>query len=270
MAILFVAVKSISRKAGQSAVAAAAYRTGTRLTDERTGRVADFTRRSGVVACGMAGWQERSLRLWNEAEACERRKDAMVAREALVAIPHELAPSARLALTASFADYLHRRHGIAVEWAVHAPAPGGDCRAHHAHLLLTTRRAEEGHRLGPKARELDVASQSRVHIEAWRRRWAELCNEALRDAGCAERVDHRSYQRQAAEDGLPELLPQVKEGPRTPLGRPANWPPQARRINAARAALNAPVLALRREASHLGARLVDIAADQRRGEERTR
>lgn len=260
MAVMFLAVKSLSRRTGQSAVAAAAYRTGSRLTDERTGRVADYTRRAGVLASGMVGWRGDRAALWNAAEAAERRKDAMVAREVLLALPHELDPAARARLVAAYALWLHRRHGVAVEWAIHAPAAGGDARAHHAHLLLTTRRVEADGRLGAKTRELDEAPRSRHQVEAWRRRWADLANEALRQAGVAERLDHRSYRRQAEADGLPEVLPQVKEGPRASARRPMDWAARARRINATRAALNAPVRDLRRAATRAAAAVIDAAA----------
>lgn len=257
---MFLAVKSLSRRAGQSAVAAAAYRTASRLTDERTGRVADYTRRAGVLGSGIVGWRGDRAALWNAAEAAERRKDAMVAREVLLALPHELDPAQRARIVAAYALWLQRRHGVAVEWAIHAPAAGGDARAHHAHLLLTTRRVEADDRLGAKTRELDEAPRSRHQIEAWRRHWADLTNEALRQAGVAEQIDHRSHRRQAEADGLPEMLPQVKEGPRASARRPMDWPTRARRINAARAALNAPVRELRRALARSAAAVIDAAA----------
>jgi hypothetical protein len=76
----------------------------------------------------------------------------------------------------------------------------------------------------------------------------------------AEQIDHRSYRRQAEADGLPELLPQVKEGPRARARRPMDWPTRARRINAARAALNAPVRELRRALARSAAAVIDAAA----------
>src|SRR3546814_3521085 len=49
MAIYHLAVKSVSRSTGRSAVAAVAYRDGVALENEREGLVQDYTRRSGVV-----------------------------------------------------------------------------------------------------------------------------------------------------------------------------------------------------------------------------
>src|SRR3546814_8672489 len=48
MASFHLAVKAIGRSAGRSATAAAAYRAGVEITDERTGLVHDYTRKQGV------------------------------------------------------------------------------------------------------------------------------------------------------------------------------------------------------------------------------
>ncbi|WP_456303865.1 MobA/MobL family protein, partial [Acetobacter pasteurianus] len=45
LAIYHLSVKSISRSAGRSVVAAAAYRAGQELTDERQGLTHDYTRK---------------------------------------------------------------------------------------------------------------------------------------------------------------------------------------------------------------------------------
>src|SRR3546814_2024402 len=45
MASFHLAVKTIGRSAGRSATAAAAYRAGVEITDERTGLVHDYTRK---------------------------------------------------------------------------------------------------------------------------------------------------------------------------------------------------------------------------------
>jgi hypothetical protein len=49
MAIYHLHVKVIGRKAGASAVASAAYRSASRLRDERIDRVQDFSKKRGVV-----------------------------------------------------------------------------------------------------------------------------------------------------------------------------------------------------------------------------
>ena len=48
MAIYHFSVKNISRADGRSAVAAAAYRSGEKLIDERQGKEQDYTKKTGV------------------------------------------------------------------------------------------------------------------------------------------------------------------------------------------------------------------------------
>ena len=50
MALFYFNAKLLSRSAGHNAVAAAAYRSGSELVDERTGLVHDYTRKGGVVS----------------------------------------------------------------------------------------------------------------------------------------------------------------------------------------------------------------------------
>ncbi len=45
-------------------------------------------------------------------------------------------------------------------------------------------------------------------LEAWRKAWCELCNEAFEKKGLAERIDHRSYLRQGIDQ-----IPTEHEGP---------------------------------------------------------
>ncbi|MBD4086865.1 MobA/MobL family protein, partial [Xanthomonas citri pv. citri] len=47
MAIYHLSAQIISRKAGRSATAAAAYRSGSEIVDERTGEVHDYSRKQG-------------------------------------------------------------------------------------------------------------------------------------------------------------------------------------------------------------------------------
>src|SRR3546814_9830080 len=95
MAIYHLAVKSVSRSTGRSAVAAVAYRAGVALENERDGLVHDYTRRGGVedvfiVVPEGAEWAQDRSALWNAAEAAEKRKDAKVAREYELGLPAEL------------------------------------------------------------------------------------------------------------------------------------------------------------------------------------
>ena len=220
-AIYHCKVRSLSRAAGQSAVPASAYRRCAKMTDERTGQAADYTRKHGHLAGGLIGWDGDAAGLWNAAEAAERRKDAKVAREIVVALPAGLPPRDQVALVKGFAAGLRRRHGIAVQWDIHAPDRRGDQRNLHAHLLLTTRRVGAG-RLGEKTRELDTKLSSGQHLRAWRRDWEGLVNAALEQVGSTARVDCRSHAQRHQDEGRtgPAPEPMAHLGPaRTALER---------------------------------------------------
>lgn len=204
MAIYHLSVKAISRSAGRSSTAAAAYRAGVEITDARTGEVHDYTRKRGVVSAdlvlpeGAPEWAADRAALWNTAEKAERRKDACVAREYEVALPAELSAEGRRQLALDFAKEMADREGCAVDVAIHEPGREGDNRNHHAHILRTTRKVgPEG--LTDKLDTEKAGRSRRDDLEGVRARWAELCNERLRDAGIEATVDHRSLKAQGID-----------------------------------------------------------------------
>ena len=216
MANIHLDIKSIKRSAGQRATAAAAYRAGERIRDERTGKLHNFSRRTDVThteiflpaQLGEAPmqWARDRARLWNTAESAEKRRDARVAREFQVALPSELSPPQRLALARGFAQEMADRYGIGVDLAIHDPKAGGDPRNFHAHLLATTREITPWG-LGDKA-GLDMHAVQRAkqglsdHSEEYtavRERWAAHMNEAFREANIDERVDHRTLAAQGID-----------------------------------------------------------------------
>src|SRR3546814_16778068 len=87
MASFHLAVKAIGRSAGRSATAAAAYRAGVEITDERTGLVHDYNRKQGVehrelmLPTDTPEWADAPGRVWTAAELEEKRQNATVARE---------------------------------------------------------------------------------------------------------------------------------------------------------------------------------------------
>ncbi len=216
MAIYHMGIKSVSRGAGRSSVAAAAYRAGERLRDERTGVLHNYSNRTDVshkeivlpstLRAEDAAWALDRASLWNTAERAERPRNARVAREYQVALPAELDAEGRLQLARTFASELAQRHNVVVDLAVHAPRPEGDPRNHHAHLLVTSRQVSASG-LGAKA-GLDMDSSERqrlglpvgiAEIKAIRERWATLSNQALAAAGLDVRVDHRSLRAQGID-----------------------------------------------------------------------
>ena len=129
MAIQFARARYISRRSGGSAVRSAAYNARDAITAERTGEVFYFRHRDApehheVLLPEGAAEQFRIRRvLWNAAEAAEKRKDAQVAREIVLALPADAAITAedRIDLARSFAEQHFVGKGLAVQLDVHAP-----------------------------------------------------------------------------------------------------------------------------------------------------
>jgi len=208
------ASQHISRAAGQSAVAAAAYRAGEKLPDARTGEQKDYSRRDGVVAAeivmpdrGGPDWTRAQL--WNQAEAAERRKDARIARKVELALPAQMNAPQRRALAHAWAKEIANRYSVAVDYAIHLPDKEGDQRNHHVHMMLTTRKISAAG-LGKKAAlELSNTDQKKLGlpvgneaIYGLRVTLSEVLNREAEKQGLDLHADPRSY----AERGI-DLTP---------------------------------------------------------------
>ncbi|CUX05031.1 Conjugal transfer protein traA [Agrobacterium fabacearum S56] len=216
MAIYHLSTKPVSRSSGRSAVASAAYRCAVLLVNHRDGLVHDFTRKEGVehkeivLPDGLsANWALDRSALWNAAEFAEKRKDARVAREFEIALPHELSTEGRLKAARAFAQDLANRYGAAVDFAIHSPSEHGDIRNYHAHVLMTTREVGKAG-LGEKtvlehknARLLaNGMATTDMQLRDIRQLWEGIANRQLQREGLDVRIDHRSH----IERGL-ELSP---------------------------------------------------------------
>lgn len=209
MAIYRMSAKVVSRSRGQSAVACAAYRAGQRLDDARTGQVHNYTRRRDILHAEIIApdnapdWMRDRAQLWNAVEKAEKRKDAQLAREIQLALPHELTHAQRVELARSFVLEEFVKKGMVADLALHAPDRQGDDRNHHAHVMLTMRELT-GDGFGKKAREWNDKDQ----LQGWREHWAEHVNRGLETYGHEMRIDHRSY----TDQGI-EKEPEPKVGP---------------------------------------------------------
>lgn len=217
MATYDCSVQTISRSTGRTATRSAAYRHGLEVECDRTGLRHDYTRRSGVASSHVVGWSGDVPSLWNAAEAAEKRKDSTVAREVMVALPHELSAEQREALTLRMAEALRERFGVAVSAAIHLPGRHGDQRNHHAHLMCSTRIVDEAGVFGAKTRQLDNPNTSRAEVHWIRQTWQTLANRALEQAGLDARIDGRSLRARALAG---ELTPE-EAIPRQHLGHAA-------------------------------------------------
>lgn len=220
--------RPVSRGMGHAATAAAAYRAGLRIEDERTGEVYDYTRKSGiehaelVTPAGVDRWSDRA-NFWNDVERANRRADSIVAREIQVNIPHELPPDARRELVRKFAQSIADKYQVVVDTAIHKPhgrvknleRPAADDhvkadpRNVHAHLLISANHVSNAG-VGKKCRDLDPIAQQRARTEndaePLRKEWCDRCNEYLgRHYGSLGRpdefapLDHRSYKRRGLD-----------------------------------------------------------------------
>jgi Ti-type conjugative transfer relaxase TraA len=197
MAIYHLHVKVIGRKSGSSAVASAAYRSGSRLRDERLDRSHDFSAKRGVVHSEVmlpenapAAWRDRE-RLWNDVEAFDIRKDAQLAREVEFALPREMTKTQGIELARDFVRGEFVDRGMIADLNVHWDMAEDGMPKPHAHVMLTMRAVDENG-FGRKVRDWNRTEM----VARWRERWAELANERLAELDVDARIDHRSLEAQ--------------------------------------------------------------------------
>ena len=224
-------------------IAAAAYRAGERLVDDSRDepRVHDYAKKRGVahaevmVPAGSAAWLLDRQKLWSAVEAMEKRIDAQLAREIDIALPHELTRDQRIDLVRDFVAEQFVSRGMVADFAVHEPveARGDDRRNHHAHIMLTLRRATPDGLDRVKTREWNARDQ----LEQWRAEWQVHANRALERHGHRSRIDHRTLAAQA-EDARAQgdrvqvarlnRTPEIHVGPRPKAMRRRKVAPQSR------------------------------------------
>lgn len=237
MAIFHCSIKIIGRSQGRSAVACAAYRSGTKLFDEELQKQNDYTNKAGVVHSAVLlpenapdEFNDRE-KLWNAVHQIEKQSNAQLAREVEVALPRELSWDQQIALVHDYVQEQFVKKGMAADYAIHDKGDGNP----HAHIMLTTRgfkangqweakekkdyaRDENGERIpviDPATGEQKLDSRNRKqwqrvtvqandwnsheNAELWRANWARACNQSLQQIGSTERIDHRSFARQGKE-----------------------------------------------------------------------
>lgn len=224
MAIYHCTIKIVKRSQGKSAVAAAAYRSGEKLTNEWDGITHDYTKKGGIVHAEILLPTNapptllNRAELWNSVELFEKTSDAQLAREIEIALPVELNRQEQLALVRTYVNDTFVSVGMCADFALHDKGEGNP----HAHILLTLRPLQEDGTWGAKCRkEYDLDEQGRRirlpsgafkshrvnatdwndkgKAEPWRSAWADYLNRSLAQKGIKELVDHRSYQRQGIE-----------------------------------------------------------------------
>lgn len=228
----------IKRSAGQSAVAAAAYRAGEKLHSKYYGEDSDYTRKGGVICSEILlpshappEYADRET-LWNAVEKAERGKKAQLAYSFDIALQNEFSMQENIDLARQFLLDNFVSRGMVADFAVHQPdKEDGGISNPHFHVMCPIRPIEPNGRWGNKQRReyvldehgervLDEAGNYVFNavpttdwgmpetLEAWRQSWADLCNAKFAEKDLDCRIDHRSFARQGVEQ-----IPTQHEGP---------------------------------------------------------
>lgn len=195
-------ISTVTKVGGVSAVAAAAYRSGQAIEDERLGQTYDYRNKEAILhteivlpAGPVPAWATDRNQLWNAVEKAEKRKDAVVAREVEVMLPRELDLADQVKLVRRFIAEHFTSKGLVADFGIHRPTAADGLPHPHCHIMITPRA------LGPDgfAAKKDQTfwwegqrDKSKGELTALREAWATLQNDALADAGSAARVDHRT------------------------------------------------------------------------------
>ena len=208
MAIYHFSGTVVSRSQGRSSVAAAAYRSGTELRDERLDKTYDYTKKQDVAHTEILlpknapeCLRDRNT-LWNTVEASEKRKDAQLAREFNMALPRELTLEQQIELSREFVIKEFVEKGMCADLCIHNDKMKDGQLQPHAHVMLTMREVTENG-FGQKAREWN----SKENLLHWREAWAAITNQHLLMHGFDMSIDHRTLEAQGID-----LEPQYKIG----------------------------------------------------------
>lgn len=234
--------KILTRSNGGNAVYTAAYNNRQCFKDDRTGEKRDYRSKGRPEFSGFflpqdaPQWAKDLVKdrekFWNAVEDREQDNNkvdqAQVARNWIIALPHELNRQQRKWLVTDFAREMARK-GMILDVNIHEPDAHSDKRNYHAHILVTMRSLDEDG-FGNKVRSWNKVSE----LEAWKERWSELGEKALRKAAReigSERLEleadrfrhgHRTKEvqgREATKRGDFEFAetcrdqPTIKEGP---------------------------------------------------------
>ncbi len=180
--------------------AAAAYRAGEKIYDDRYGETHDYTRRTGIedsfilTPDNTPDWMKDRAELWNGVEAAEKRRDSQLSREVLLSLPHELNRQQRLNLVREFVEDNFISKGMIADVSIHQASNAGDERNLHAHILLTMRELT-GEGFGKKERDWN----DKAYLSGIREEWANHQNRTFERLGIEVTVDHRSLEDQGID-----------------------------------------------------------------------
>lgn len=198
MAIFHLSFKVLTRitKEGKSksSVYLAAYNCRLKLTDEKTGKIFNYTKKQDLYKSGILlpehapdRFRNRS-HLWNEVEKVEKRKDSQLCRYFIIALPKDISAEKNEELLKDYLNNYFILKGMIADYAIHGIESGNP----HAHVMLTMRKVNKYGFLNKKSREWNDPKL----VEVWRRSWAVLVNKALRENNVADTITNLSHLRQ--------------------------------------------------------------------------
>ncbi|MEY0142659.1 MobQ family relaxase [Providencia rettgeri] len=193
MALMHTQFKILKRSEGKSAVYLTAYNNRLRARDERTGDLYNYTKKSDLYYSEImlpdnapASFRD-PVTLWNHLEKFEKRKDAQLARYAIIALQKELTPEQNKKLLKKYLKKNFTDKGMIVDFAIHDI----DGNNPHAHIMLTLREVNSAG-FGNKVREWNNPAL----VEIWRKKWAYEVNKTFQNLNIKKGISHLSTLRQ--------------------------------------------------------------------------
>lgn len=228
-----LSVSAVSKAKNHSVVAKSAYNSGSKLVDEQSGVVHDYTSKAKdkilnlvdsdgtkytqvieknvvhtalltpTLAGDLAVTREG---FWNDIERIETRKNAQLGTEIDVMFPDGITADQRIVLAERYAQTLSDRYNVLVDVAIHRPHSHekhvGEVevveltsRNFHAHILLSSR---------------EIVADVEGYALSARKNWLQWSTEERLSKGLNGRGDELKYQRTLWADMANELLPKNK------------------------------------------------------------
>ena len=213
MALNWMRTVKVTRGGGASVVRGAAYRSSTKLVEERAVNAAayrsgdtiqggkhthDYSRKDGVLHSEILAPDHTPERLrdrgtlWNEADRIEHNKNSQLARDWLFPLPKELTNEQNLAMIRQHIQERFVARGMIADLNVHEPSwksKQTDSPNLHAHVMTTTRDIRLDGTWGPKSQgSVSREWQGPAFVAEERKAWRDRQNATFEKLGLDVRV----------------------------------------------------------------------------------
>lgn len=185
----------------------AAYLSADKIVNNNLAMTTDYTDKFGVEHSELVlpggGTADRE-RFWNSVDAHKTQSpNATVARDMIIALPHEFSHEERKIAAKELATWIAERYHVAVDYGLHLPEThkGSSEKNYHGHFLISERTVSPAGELGKIQRELNQMvcqqiDESRGRLERKptaakeiRLAWESIANDTLERGGHSERID---------------------------------------------------------------------------------